>query len=96
MKHDVQFDEEYADEELCVAKSFSLKRKLVNGIRARAAYLGMPMSNYVATLIHNDLVRGIDAPFSLDSGEVPINIEDYKNAKPPPRGVMVEFDLPDV
>jgi hypothetical protein len=86
-------DDEYADEELCVAKSFSLQRKLIAGIRARSAHLGMPMSNYVATLVHNDLVRGISAPLSLDPGEVPINIEDYKSAKPPPRGVVVQLDI---
>jgi hypothetical protein len=48
-------EDEYADEELCVAKSFSLKRNLIAGIRARAAYLGLSMSAYVATLVHNDL-----------------------------------------
>ena len=76
-------EDEYADKELCVAKSFSLKRKLIAGIRARAAYLDLSMSTYVATLVHNDLVRGIQAPLSIDpSREVPSG-----------RGVVVEFDL---
>jgi hypothetical protein len=67
-------------EELCVAKSFSLKRNLIAGIRVRAAYLRMPMSAYVALL-----------PLSLSPWEVPI----YADAKPSPRGVVVEFDLSD-
>ena len=80
-------------EELCVAKSFSLKRNLIAGIRVRAAYLRMPMSAYVATLVHNDLVRGIEAPFSISPWELPV----YADPKPPsPRGVVIDFDLWDV
>jgi len=88
-------EDEYADKELCVAKSFSLKRKLIAGIRARAAYLGMPMSAYVAALVHNDLVRGIQAPLSISPWEVPLYAAPCKSAKPPsPRGVVVPgFDL---
>jgi hypothetical protein len=80
-------------EEFCVAKSFPLKRNLIAGIRLRARYLKMPMSAYVAALVHNDLVRGIQAPFSLSPWEVPI----YADPKPPsPRGVVVPgFDLSD-
>ena len=79
-------------EELCVAKSFSLKRNLIAGIRLRAAALKMPMSAYVATLVHNDLVRGIEAPFSISPWELPV----YADPKPPsPRGVVVEFDMSD-
>ena len=84
-------------EELCVAKSFSLKRNLIAGIRVRAAYLRMPMSAYVAALVHNDLVRGIDASLSRDPRELPVNIDEYKSTKlhpPPSRGVVVPgFDL---
>jgi hypothetical protein len=73
-------------EELCVAKSFSLKRNLIAGIRLRARYLGLPMSAYVAALVHNDLVRGIDRPFSISPWELPV----YLDSKPPaPRGVVV-------
>jgi hypothetical protein len=79
-------------QELCVAKSFSLKRNLIAGIRVRARYLRMPMSAYVATLVHNDLVRGIEAPFSISPWELPV----YADPKPPsPRGVVVEFDMSD-
>ena len=77
-------EDEYADEELCVAKSFSLKRKLVNGIRIRAGRLNMPMSVYVAMLVHNDLLRGLDAPLSFNPGEVPL----YQKPK---RGVAVDL-----
>ena len=80
-------------QELCVAKSFSLKRNLIAGIRVRARYLRMPMSAYVATLVHNDLVRGIEAPFSISPWELPV----YADPKPPsPRGVVIDFDLWDV
>jgi hypothetical protein len=71
------------DEELCVAKSFSLKRNLIAGIRLRAAHLKMPMSAYVATLVHNDLVRGIGPPLSLSPWELPL----YADPKPPRRAV---------
>ena len=82
-------------EELCVAKSFSLKRNLIAGIRLRARYLKMPMSAYVAALVHNDLVRGIQAPLSISPWEVPLYAAPCKSAKPPsPRGVVVPgFDL---
>jgi hypothetical protein len=84
-------------EELCVAKSFSLKRNLIAGIRVRARYLKMPMSAYVATLVHNDLVRGIQAPLSLSPWEVPVYADPCKSAEPPsPRGVVIDFDLWDV
>jgi hypothetical protein len=83
-------------EELCVAKSFSLKRNLIAGIRVRARYLGMPMSAYVAALVHNDLARGIGAPLSLSPWELPIYADPCKSAEPPsPRGVVVEFDMSD-
>jgi len=49
-------------EELCVAKSFSLKRNLIAGIRLRARYLNMPMSAYVATLVHNGSGPGNPGP----------------------------------
>jgi hypothetical protein len=82
-------------EELCVAKSFSLKRNLIAGIRLRAAALKMPMSAYVATLVHNDLAYGLQRPLSLSPRELPI----YPDPKPPsPRvcGVVVPgFDLED-
>jgi len=80
-------------EEICVAKSFSLKRNLIAGIRLRARYLGMPMSAYVAALVHNDLARGIQTPLLLNPWELPI----YADPKPPsPRGVVIDFDLWDV
>jgi hypothetical protein len=80
-------------EELCVAKSFSLKRNLIAGIRLRARYLKMPMSAYVAALVHNDLIRGIKTPLSISPWELPV----YADPKPSsPRGVVVpEFDMSD-
>ena len=53
------------------------------------------MSAYVATLVHNDLVRGIQAPLSISPWEVPLYAAPCKSAKPPsPRGVVVPgFDL---
>lgn len=41
-----------------VSKSFSFKRKTLVAIRVRAAHLGIPMSTYLATLVHNDLIGG--------------------------------------
>jgi hypothetical protein len=81
-------------EELCVAKSFSLKRNLIAGIRVRAAYLGMPMSGYVAALVHNDLVFGIKRPFSISPRDLPVYPEPRPKGEPAPsRGVVVDFDL---
>jgi hypothetical protein len=87
MKYPYDDNWENQNPELCVAKSFSLKRKLIAGIRLRARYLKMPMSAYVAALVHNDLERGMDAPLQIDAG---------KSTEAPPqqsRGVVVEFDL---
>ena len=83
-------------EELCVAKSFSLKRNLIAGIRLRARALKMSMSAYVAALVHNDLVYGIERPFSISPRDLPVYPDLCKSAQPPvqPRGVVVpEFDL---
>jgi hypothetical protein len=85
-------------EELCVAKSFSLKRNLIAGIRLRARYLRMPMSAYVAALVHNDLVYGIQRPFAISPRDVPLYPEPCKSAQAPaqtPQGVVVDFDLED-
>jgi hypothetical protein len=84
-------------EELCVAKSFSLKRNLIVGIRLRARYLAMPMSAYVAALVHNDLARGINRPFSINPWELPVYPDPGKSTKAPsqPRGVVVDFDVSD-
>jgi hypothetical protein len=90
VKHPYDDTDENRNPELCIPKSFSLRRKLIAGIRARAAYLDLSMSTYVATLVHNDLVRGIQAPLSLNPRDVPI----YADPKPPsPRGVVIDFDL---
>src|SRR5215470_17439279 len=56
-------------DEIKLSVSFSLKRKLVAGVRERAKRLGVPMSAYVSLLIHNDMVRGRDAPLELLAGE---------------------------
>jgi hypothetical protein len=81
------------DEELCVAKSFSLKRKTIAAIRQRAAYLGISMSTYVSTVLRRDLARGREAPFALGEttpGQKPVD----KDVSPSPRGVVVpEFEL---
>jgi hypothetical protein len=69
-------------DEIKLSVSFSLKRKMVAGVRARAAYLGVPMSTYVAALIHNDLCRGIQAPLQLACAQAP-------------SGVVVDLDLQD-
>jgi hypothetical protein len=58
-------------EELCVAKTFSLKRKTIAAIRSRAAHLGLSLSSYLSALIHNDLVRGFDAPLLLEPSPAP-------------------------
>jgi hypothetical protein len=89
------YDEgEDVNEELYVAKSFSLKRKLIAAIRVRARALGISMSAYVATLIRNDLVRGTQAPLWIDACK-----STELSPSPPsssPRGVVVpEFDLAD-
>jgi hypothetical protein len=76
-------------EELCVAKSFSLKRNLIAGIRLRSAHLKMPMSAYVAALIHNDLVYGIKRPFSISPRDLPVYPELPKREPVPSRGVVV-------
>ena len=80
-------------EELCVAKSFSLKRNLIAGIRLRARALKMSMSAYVAALVHNDLAYGLERPFAISPRDLPI----YPDVKPPraPRGIVVDFDLED-
>jgi hypothetical protein len=73
-------------EEICVAKSFSLRRKLITAIRARAAYLGVSMSAYISTVVRNDLAKGMNAPLS---------IEPAPTGQSPTRGVVVEFDPED-
>jgi len=90
MKYPYDDTDENKNPELCVAKSFSLPRKLIAAIRGRAAHLGVSMSAYVATLVKNDLVRGIDAPLSLEPGKVPTSAVGQSG-----RGVVVEFDLED-
>jgi hypothetical protein len=83
------------DEELCVAKSFSLKRNLIAGIRLRASALKMSMSAYVAALVHNDLVYGLQRPLSINPRDVPVYPDPRPKGEPMrPRGVVVsEFDL---
>jgi hypothetical protein len=74
-------------DEIKLSVSFSLKRKLVAGVRERAKRLGVPMSAYVSSLIHNDMVRGRDASLELLAGaEVLPETEDSR-----PRGVHVDF-----
>jgi len=77
-------------DEIKLSVSFSLKRKMVAAIRERARRLGVPMSAYVSSLIHNDMVRGRDASLELLAGEekvLPSGIEDSPRA----RGVHVDF-----
>ena len=67
-----------------MAKSFSLKRKLLRAIRARAAYLGLSMSAYISTVVRNDLAKGMNAPLSIEPAPTQSS----------PRGVVVPgFDL---
>jgi hypothetical protein len=74
-------------EELCVAKSFSLPRKLIAAIRTRATHLGISMSGYIAALVHNDLARGEGAPLLIDAAGA-------KGQPSKPRGVVVPgFEL---
>jgi hypothetical protein len=78
------------NEELCEAKSFSLKRKLIAGVRERAKHLGVAMSVYVAALIRNDLARGIDAPLALGISPEQEPLPTQSITTPPsPRGVVV-------
>jgi hypothetical protein len=65
-------------EEFCVAKSFSLKRNLIAGIRLRAKALKMSMSAYVAALFHNDLAYGIDRPFAISPRTCPFTLTKAK------------------
>ena len=87
-------EDEYA--ELCVAKSFSLPRNLIAGIRLRARALKMPMSRYLSTLAHNDLVYGLDRPLALTPRDLPIYPDPGKSKKASSRlrGVVIqEFEL---
>jgi hypothetical protein len=79
-------------EELCVAKSFSLKRALIAAIRTRAAHLGISMSRYLSILVCQDLAKGLDSPLSLGGSgtQMPTKVEPS-----PGRGVVVELDLED-
>ena len=74
-------------EEIHVAKSFSLRRKLITAIRARAACLGVSMSAYISTVVRNDLAKGMNAPLSIEP--------EGASGGPSGRGVMVEFDPED-
>ena len=58
---------------------------MIAAIRARAAHLGISMSGYIATLIHNDMIHGINAPLLIDT--------EAAGQPSQPRGVVVEFDL---
>jgi|SRR6516165_9294136 hypothetical protein len=91
VKHPYDDTFENQNEEQFIPKSFSLKRKMIAGIRARAAYLGLSLSAYVAALVHNDLVRGIHAPLSIVPAQAPSKV-----GQSSPHGVVVpEFDLDD-
>ena len=90
MKHPYDDTEENRNPELCIPKSFSLKRKLIAAVRTRAKALNISMSTYVGTLIHNDLARGVNAPLSLEPSATPLNVGQSG------RGVVVpEFELPE-
>ena len=79
-----------------MAKSFSLKRNLIAGIRLRARALKMPMSAYVAALVHNDLAYGIERPFAISPRDLPVYPDLGKSKKAQSgRGVVVDFDLED-
>ena len=92
MKHPYDDEGEDAIGELCVAKSFSLKRNLIAGVRAKSARLGVAMSVYVAALIRNDLARGLDAPLALGGSspaEKPAPTKIITAPSSSPRGVVV-------
>jgi hypothetical protein len=87
VKHPYDDNWENQNPELCIPKSFSLKRKMIAAARARAKALGVSTSGYVAALIHNDLERGMAAPLSIESSQ---------RAEQSPKGVVVPgFDLED-
>jgi hypothetical protein len=92
MKHPYDDTEENKNPELCIAKSFSLKRKLIAAARSRAKALGVSTSGYIAALIHNDLARGGDAPLSIEpKAERPLSAVEQSG-----RGVVVPgFDEAD-
>jgi hypothetical protein len=97
MKHPYDDEGEDVNGELCVAKSFSLKRNLIAGVRAKSARLGVAMSVYVAALIRNDLARGLDAPLALGispESKRPLPAQSITTSPSCPRGVVVpESDL---
>ena len=76
-------------EELCVAKSFSLRPNLITAIRVRASCLGVSMSAYISTVVRNDLAKGMNAPLSIQPEGAPLRESQS------PRGVVVEFDPED-
>jgi hypothetical protein len=88
MKYPFDDTDENRNPELCVPRSFSLRRKMIVAVRVRAKALGVSMSAYITALIHNDLARGLDAPLSLE----PVAAEQ----PPRPSGVVVPgFGLED-
>jgi hypothetical protein len=87
MKYPYDDTDENKNPELCVAKSFSLRRKLITAIRARAACLGVSMSAYISAVVRNDLAKGMNAPLSIEP--------EGASGGPSGRGVMVEFDPED-
>jgi hypothetical protein len=79
-------EDEHVNDELCVAKSFSFKRRTIAAIRARATALGTSMSSYVAAAVERDLERGLDQSPSPGPAKVERSLA---------RGIVVEFDLDD-
>ena len=70
--------------------SFSLSRKVIAGLKTKAALLGVSKSAYVSSLLHNDLIRGRDAPLELLAGKEKLQKTTPKTPLPP-RGVEVDL-----
>ena len=92
VKHPYDDTDENRNPELCIAKSFSLKRRIITAVRVRAKALNISMSTYITALIHNDLEQGREAPLSIDASKSTT----LSPPSPSPRGVVVPgFDLAD-
>jgi hypothetical protein len=90
MKHPYDDTEENRNSTACMAKSYSLPRPLIAAIHARAKVLALSDSAYVCAVIRADLVRGVNAPLSLEPAAT------IGTGQPPPRGVVVPgFDEED-
>jgi hypothetical protein len=76
------------NDEVKVPTNIALKRKLVALVNERVKRLGMNRSTYISLLVENDLVRGLNAPLSVNSGQIPAT---DRNGETRPRGIVVDL-----